>query len=437
MTFIEAGNFQIPRALFIAAWKVWFKRFSDDHYAWREGKMPLRNENKPLHQLLSDNYRFSVEVLSRLMVPWSFRDKRQVTDELIRLNPAVLRCVSMICERSGESIEGARLTDQALDFWDSLTYIEQDLHLNFAEARIQADIESPSSEPCILDDAGIELIGEDIYPPVVPNLEASDEDFVKALVAWIDEDPFQPLYQKKPVGDAVSGWHDRLLAFFWPKPRTGYLEYSHAASPLVYRAQTLAESVLSGESWDYENRELAVKTANEIFMLAGVPQREVTWQNVRSVIESALSADGASKAKMNSGWTYLASLATSIYEQQLDKLPLVSWNSRCSSSVLSRLDFLLSEAGSSNLGERFKHLGSIPGSGGTRPRAFSLEWPSAYRSWKSIIAASRLVRMIVNELNSKTKENGELYYKPMPLPGGKKGPWTSRGVQLVLFFDGY
>ncbi len=437
MTFYNAGNFQIPRALFIAAWKVWFKRFSDDHYAWREGKMPLRNENAALYQLLENNYRFSVEVLVRLMVPWSYRDSQQVTEELIRLNPAVLRLTQCPVDSDEECVEGARLTDQALDYWDSMTYIEQDLYLNFAEARIQADIETPSDEPCILDDAGVEIIGEDIYPPFVPSKDADDDEFIRALVAWIDEDPHQPMYQRKPVGDAVSGWHDRLLAFFWPKPRTGYLEYSHEASPLVYRAGELAELVESGKPWSYEDKSLAIKTANEIFMLAGVPQREVTWQNVKSVIETALKEDESSTAKMNSGWTYLASLATAILEDKKERLPLVSWNSRCSSSVLSRLDFLLVEAGIHELGERFSGIGTVPGWGGTRPREFSLKWPSAYRSWPSIFAAGRLVQKIVNVLNTEKRADGQLKYRQMPLAGGKTGPWTSRGVQLVLFFDGY
>jgi hypothetical protein len=437
MTFSNAGNFQIPRALFIAGWKVWFKRFSGDHYAWREGKMPLRNLACPLYQLLQNDYRFSVEVLSRIMVPWSFRDTQQVTDDFIRLNPAVLRPTHCVCDQTGQNVEAARLTDQALDYWDSLTYVEQDLYLNFAEARIQADIETPSDEPCILDDAGIELIGEDIYPPYVPDAGAPDEEFIKAMVAWIDEDPHQPMYQKQPVGEAVSGWHDRLLAFFWPKPRTGYLEYCFSASPLVYRAGLLAELVESGKEWSYDDKELAVKTANEIFMLAGVPQREVTWQNVKAVIETALSGNEDSTAKMNSGWTFLASLSTAHLEGQPGRLPLISWNSRCSSSVISRLDFLLVEAGVKSLDGRFKNIGTIPGWGGTRPRQFSLKWPSAYRSWPAMFAAGRLAQSIVKILNTETDESGRLKYKPMPIAGGKTGPWTSRGVQLVLFFDGY
>ncbi|NVJ59257.1 MAG: hypothetical protein HWE27_02645 [Gammaproteobacteria bacterium] len=437
ITFLNAANFQTPRALFIAAWKVWFKRFGGDHYAWREGKMPLCRKDIPLHLLLEKQHRFSVEVLARLMVPWSYRNTLQVSDDFIRLNPAVLRPVECKENNCDQFVEGARLTDQALDYWDALSYNEQDLYLNFAEARIQADIETPSEEPCILDDCGVEIIGEDIYPPFIPSAQDEDDKFIEAMVHWIDEDPHQPMYQKKPVGDAVSGWHDRLLAFFWPKPRTGYLEYSFAVSPLIYRATELADLVRQGKEWSYDDKIMATKTANEIFMLAGVPQREVNWQNVYQVMKAALIQDESSTAKMNSGWSALASMATVKCREENGELPLMTWNSRCASSVLSRLDFLLVEAGVNQLEGRFSNIGKVPGFGGTRPREYSLQWPSAYRSWACFIAAGRLVNKIVHILNNSKDASGKLKFQQMPLPGGHTGPWTARGVQLVLFSDGY
>jgi len=140
---------------------------------------------------------------------------------------------------------------------------------------------------------------------------------------------------------------------------------------------------------------------------------------------------------MNSGWVYLASLATSSCEGKPDALPLISWNSRCSSSLISRLDFLLVEAGIDKLGDRFPHIGTVPGWGGTRPRTYSLNWPSGYRSWPTVFEAGKLVQKIVHFLNTETDKSGKLKYRQMPLAGGETVPWTSRGVQLVLFFDGY
>ncbi|MBV1909259.1 MAG: hypothetical protein KUG78_08045 [Kangiellaceae bacterium] len=431
MIFPRADHFQIPKALFIGAWKVWFKRFGD-HNSWRKGKMPLGQSDEKLFQIIEKGDRFCVEVAARLMVPWSFRDISQVDKAFFLMNPDVIRQ-----SKIENDIAGVRLTDQALDYWDSLTFLEQDMFTAYAEARIQADIETPSCEPVIVDDAGVVVIGEDIYPPIVPEKGASDETFAKALVAWIDEDPFTPMYQRVAVADTVSSWHDRLESFFWPKPRNGLMQVSHSADALMYRAEILARGIEEGVEWSEEDKELAVKTTEEIFLQAGTPQKEVTWENIRAVIKTALTKSEDSKAKMNSGWSLLASFATHWLNNQDDRTPMICWNSRTSTSILSRLDFLLVEAGYDGLEGRFAHLGVIPGWGGTRPREMSLKWPDGYRSWKTEIAASEFVNLMVLCLNNEKNENGSLKYAQMPIPTGGRAPWSMQGVQLVLFSDGY
>ena len=163
--FPSAEHFQISRALYVAAWKVWFKRFSE-HEAWREGLICVQSSELKLHQLIEADQRFSLEVINRLMVPWSYRDLSQVNEEFFLMNLDMLKRIK---KSDGEY---ARLTDQALDFWDGLTYLEQDLFTAYAEARIQADIETPSNVPVVIDDSGLALIGEDIYPPIVPKNDA-------------------------------------------------------------------------------------------------------------------------------------------------------------------------------------------------------------------------------------------------------------------------
>lgn len=429
--FPNAEHFQIPRALFIGAWKVWFKRFSD-HEAWREGIISAEGLDTKLYQLMENQQRFCLEVINRLMVPWSYRDQSQVTEEFFLMNQDVVRKV-----HGEEGRDFARLTDQALDFWDGLTFLEQDLFTSYAEARIQADIETPSNEPVVIDDHGLEVIGEDIYPPVVPDKNASDKEFAKALVAWIEEDPFTPMYQREPVGEAVSSWHDRLEVFFWPKPRNGLMQVSHTADALMYRAEILAKGIEKGTDWSEEDKLMAVKTANEIFLQAGVPQKEVTWENVYKVMESAIKADKDSTAKMNSGWSLLASFATHWLNGKAERTPMICWNSRVSTSIISRLDFLLVEAGYEGLGDRFPDLGTVPGVGGTRPREMSLNWPEGYRSWQTQIAASEFVNLMVECLNSEKNADGTLKYEAMPIPTGGRAPWSIQGVQLVLFTDGY
>ena len=116
---------------------------------------------------------------------------------------------------------------------------------------------------------------------------------------------------------------------------------------------------------------------------------------------------------------------------------MVWWCSRVASSIISRLDFLLAEAGVTELGQRFQNIGTVPGYGGTRPRQYTLEWPEGYRSWKSQIAASQLVQQMVTILNTETDNQGKRRYQPMPEANGGRGDWTVQGVQTVLFSDGY
>lgn len=436
VTIPNADNFQVQRGLFVAAWKVWFKRFSDRPQDWHEGRMPICNSDKDLSELLAAGHRFSLEVTCRLIVPWNYRNREIADEQFLRMNPALFRPVPYITA-DGDVVEGVRLTDQALDLWDELSYISRDMYMAFAEARIQADIETDTDAPIVIDDAGIDLIGEDIYPPMLPEHDDPADDYIKALVAWVEEDPFQPLYQRLPVHDAVSGWDQRLKAVFWPKPRMGYNPLSHISSPLLYRAGLLGKGLDEGKSWNYHDKKIAVKTANEIFLLYGVPQREVTAENVEAVFRAAINEDSEATAKMNNGWTQIAAFATHFLNSYEGRTPQVAWNSRMSTSIISRLDFLMVEAGMDSPESLFPDIGIIPGWGGTRPRELSLKWKSGYRQWSSQIAASKLTKRIRDILNTSRDEQGKLIYPQMPLAGGDRGPWTVRGVQMVLSCDGY
>jgi hypothetical protein len=404
--------------------------------------MPIGQSAESLSELIRQQKRFSLEVLARMMVPWAYRNSSQVSADFVQNYSKWLQ-LTTVKDDSGDETAAVCLTQHAVDYWDSLAFAVQDDFMNYAEARVQADIEAPSSDPLVLDDQGIELIGEDTYPPYVPAADASDEEFIRALVEWIDDAPHQPIYLKKPVEDAVAGWQDRLTSFFWPKPRIGYALYEAMIDPLYYRATELAKTVDSNASsdaeitWDQEWRDMAVKTAVELFDVSGTPQNGVTLDNVHKVIQAALNEDFDSSAKMNSGWSFLASAATSYLDSEQGRLPMVWWCSRVASSIISRLDFLLAEAGVSELGSRFSHIGTVPGYGGTRPRQYSLVWPEGYRSWKSQIAASKLVQQMVCILNTEKDTNGNRRYKPMPLAGGGRSDWTVQGVQTVLFADGY
>ncbi len=441
MYFKHAEHFAINKALFIAAWKVWFKRFKNNdgvnhQIDWKFGKMPIGASDNSLSDLIRNEQRFSMEMLCRMMVPWSFRNDQQVDDVFLR-DYKVLFEISSLTDEKGREVMAANLSASALQIWNAMSFAEQDDYMSYAESRVQADIEVRSKDPVVLDDQGIELIGEDTYPPYVPAKDAKDIDFVRAMVDWIQDAPFQPYYLKQAAGDTVSGWDNRLLAFFWPKPRIGYSLHHANLNPLYYRANELAKTLDKGEEWDQEWRDMAVKTTNELFQISGTPQKDVTIDNVKAVIKAAVDGNENATAKMNSGWSYLAAVCTDHLNGLVGRLPMATWNSRIAASVISRLDFLLAEAGVNELAERFDGIGTIPGWGGTRPRQYSLDWPNGYRSWNTQVKASRLIGQMAYILNNDELEEGSRKYPKMPLAAGGTGDWTVRGVQGVLFGDGY
>ena len=125
VTIPNADNYQFHRGLFIAAWKVWFKRFSDDPDNWQEGRMPVTESDHSLASLLSEGHRFSLEVICRLMVPWNYRNLAMADSHFLHMNTDLLRPVSYRTD-TGSTVPGVRLADQSLDMWEEFTFNEQD-----------------------------------------------------------------------------------------------------------------------------------------------------------------------------------------------------------------------------------------------------------------------------------------------------------------------
>ena len=133
---------------------------------------------------------------------------------------------------------------------------------------------------------------------------------------------------------------------------------------------------------------------------------------------------------MNSGWTKVAALATAFLEGEPDRAPHVIWDSRVSTSIVWRFDRMLAATPDVDPRRPFPGLGVIGGRGGTRPRCLKLRWAHPYGRWWGQEAGSAIVREIRDVLNE-----GALGW--MPLPDGGEGRWTIRGVESVLFMDGY
>jgi hypothetical protein len=152
--------------------------------------------------------------------------------------------------------------------------------------------------------------------------------------------------------------------------------------------------------------------------------------SVESVFRKALGLPHSKQPPMNSGWTKVAALATAFLEGHPSRAPDVIWDSRVSTLLVTRMEALLLEPGIRDPSYLFPHIGTVAGRGGTRPRKTQLGRAHAYMSWPSQFAGSCLVREIRDVLKGES-------YPAMPAPNGGTKPWTMRGVESVLFMDGY
>jgi len=257
-------------------------------------------------------------------------------------------------------------------------------------------------------------------------------------VEEIENEPFQPMYRRKPVGEQVTGWAARLCAYFWPSPAVDYIITHKIITPLLHSAQELATALEHNGKWTDSEGERAVELAEEIFQWGGVPQLRPTSEVVRHVFENALAARRVHQdAPMNSGWTKVVSFATAHLEGKPGRHPQTIWDSRVATSLTWRLDRMFTEAGINELSRLFPSIGTVAGRGGTRPRALQLRWPIGYRRWPCQFAGSTLVGQISDVLNHGARLDSGGPYMEMPLPNGSTGQWTVRGVEMVLFGDGW
>ena len=126
----------------------------------------------------------------------------------------------------------------------------------------------------------------------------------------------------------------------------------------------------------------------------------------------------------------MAALATAFLEGDGERAPDVIWDSRVMKAIVSTLDRMLEPDQGHMPARAFLRVGVVPGRGGTRPRRLEHTRAHAYGSWSSQEAGSALVHELRDLLN-----RGR--YGWMPLPHGGEGRWTIRGVESVLFMDGY
>lgn len=331
-------------------------------------------------------------------------------------------------------VRGVELTPEAIATWLGANDEERRQALGEARRLLESDLESQGIMVQLLphhDAAGSTSSLPAPCPPASPiPAPVGRTAYLEALVRDIHEQAFQPVYRKRAFGTAAKGWDARLRAYFWPAPTQGYSGTALGMQGIAKTSQQLAEALAGRGAWSETEQQQAVELAHAIFTWGGVPQdpKTVTPQSVQEVVQAALDNNHEARACMNSGWTKVAAFATGHLEDMAAEGPQAIWDSRVATAIVDRLDKLLPEG--ADPATLFPGVGTVPGRGGTRPRALSRRWPSGYKTWAGQVAGSRVVREIRDILNSGN-------YPKMPLPDGGLVKWTTRGVEMVLFMDGY
>lgn len=421
ISLVHTGE-NIPLTLLLALWHEMTLEWLPAEIAPMRLAMPLLNSAVSLHVLLERRTvmprgaAYSLDVACRIA---SRRcDTMQTTSQFFAANERWLRKL----ERSPSlRVNHAALTDESQSVWEQLTPAEREAAIGAARRVLEADIESGADICAVVPPAP--------QPPVERPSIAAEDDLAAALVAQIHAQPFQAHYRRKPHGPAQQGWPARLQGYFWPMPSQGYRQVSAALADLLTDAEALARA-LAHAPWGHAQQQQAVALALRIFEWGGVAQdpATVTAENVMHVFGDALANNARSTAPMNSGWTKVAAFATAHLEA--DGLPQVIWDSRVATALIGRLDTLL--PASRLPSDAALCIGTVPGRGGTRPRPLARKWPAGYQRWDTQVAGSMLVRRMRDVLNDPTRA-----YPDMPLPAGGSGAWTTRGVEMVLFMDGY
>lgn len=402
VVFPHANGYTITDDDFRAAWVELVRRsaVSDAHI-----DLPRLHTIDPLRRIIDKGRQHSLEYLCRMLVPDGYRNTMQATEQFLATNAHILQPIAVKNPASGRSVQGARLVTPP------------DI-----EALFEADVDdlecSANRSPDILQYSGPIVWGSYVV------------EFVKA----IDSDPYQPMYRGKPVGKPVKGWDKRLQAYFWPSPRVGLAATEARLRPILSKCKALAAVTANSQPWTKKDQAEAVGVAFEIFKWGAVPQdpKKVTPENVRKVFEAALVGKASAGTLLNSGWTKVAAFATAHLDTgKPDTDPQVIWDSRVSTSIIRRLDKIFSANGVKALPAAYSSIGLVAGQGGTRktPPKLKFKWRNGYGRWDAQFAGSAFVRAVCQRLNADGIK--------MTRSDGKQSNWTVRGVEMVLFGDGY
>jgi hypothetical protein len=432
--FPHAPNQSVSFELFVAAWKRLIERLDAEHGDdWRTLAIPRHNRAVSLERQVAEGRALSLDVLCRLLVDRPYRNTMHATKPFLRENPLFVEAAERVWHGT-RLVNAVRLRqgpDSALGRWDELPPERQaELERDAMKLLQPLDVlieHSPESSPARF--RGLRVRQRNRQSEPVDRERR--REYLTALMWQLEEKEFQPCWRRKPIGGPVHGWGQRLQAYFWPSPGTGYRKTAAMWQEFTDRARPPSERIEAGGRWTANERSEVVKLALDILAWGRVPQPPFGADTVESVFRSSLSGSAEGGAPMNSGWSKVAAFATAHHEGHPELYPQAIWDSRVSTSLVTRLDALLASDGVEDSQDLFPRVGFVPGRGGKREELpLRLWWPNTYRSWSGHLAGSELVRELRDLLNCSS-------IPPMPLPDGGEGPWTIMGVGNVLFMDGY
>jgi hypothetical protein len=242
MTLTHSNKTTIPIEEFVAAWIIWVERY---HLPanWQTFCMPRLNAREILAVTLLNGRAGSLDVLLRMLAPVAYRNAMQATNPFMAANAMWLdRCQAT--SPRGRNVQGAKLTEAALDLWNKLGRKMQNTLIADAEALIEADIEVTKTKNG--DDiklCEVALDGSEAFPYFDrSHLKISaTPDWVRDFVRWVHKDPFQPRYRKKTHGPVVTGWGPRLDTYFWPRPGICAAAITHSFTAVLNTLYLLVE----------------------------------------------------------------------------------------------------------------------------------------------------------------------------------------------------
>jgi len=207
---------------------------------------------------------------------------------------------------------------------------------------------------------------------------------------------------------------------------------------LLDQPRVPSKKIGGGHQLSWLEEQKLKETALRIFQWGGVTRgktkRDPSAKDIRNVIASAITWERVEDAPLDSGWTKLAAFGTDWLED-VDGGSQVIYDSRVAFSLIRRIEALLTSDHSAfvELGPFLReHLRYIPGRGGSRASRYPIGWKSGWGRWPSQYFASLFVGLLRNSLNS-----DPTFFGRMPQSDALAKGWTTRGVEMVLFMDGY